>query len=170
MKRIIFILIILIISFVILIFYFGLEREKIYDTKDLIGKSIVKIDLNLLNENKIFNTAQLSKNNYTLINFWASWCAPCRKEHKHLIKLSRNIKILGINFKDKKSQANKFINKMGNPYYLIATDSDGKIGVDFGVYGIPETILIDKNLIIIKKYIGPINNQDVKKILKLIGE
>ena len=59
---------------------------------------------------------------------------------------------------------------MGNPYYLIATDSDGKIGVDFGVYGIPETILIDKNLVIIKKYIGPINNQDVKKILKLIGE
>ena len=151
MKRIIFILIILIISFIILIFYFGLEREKIYDTKDLIGKSIVKIDLNLLNENKIFNTAQLSKNNYTLINFWASWCAPCRKEHKHLIKLSRNIKILGINFKDKKSQANKFINKMGNPYYLIGTDSDGKIGVDFGVYGIPETILIDKNLVIIKK-------------------
>ena len=66
------------------------------------------------------------------------------------------------------SKANKFIKNLGNPYYLIASDSEGKKGVEFGVYGIPETILIDNNLIIKAKYIGPINGQDVKKILKLI--
>ncbi|OUW95267.1 MAG: hypothetical protein CBD97_03155 [Pelagibacteraceae bacterium TMED237] len=168
MKKKIIIIISCFALFVILVFSQGLKSNKIYDTKDLIGKSITEIDLELLNENKKFNTKDLSKNNFTLINFWASWCAPCRKEHKHLLELSKNIKILGINFKDEKSKANKFIKNLGNPYYLIASDSEGKKGVEFGVYGIPETILIDNNLIIKAKYIGPINGQDVKKILKLI--
>ena len=172
MKRIIFILIILIISFVILIFYFGLEREKIYDTKDLIGKKISTLDLKLLNDDKIFNTAELKKNNFTLINFWASWCAPCRKEHKHLISLSKtkNLKIIGINFKDEKSKANKFLKDLGNPFYLIASDANGKTSVSFGIYGIPETILVNKDLVIIKKYIGPIDEKDVKKIQKIVNE
>ena len=160
------------VSFIILVFYYGLNTEKIYDTEDLVGKPIPKIDLKLLNESKNFNTEELSKNNFTLINFFASWCGPCRKEHKHLINLSKNknIKIFGINLKDEKSQANKFLNKLGNPYYLIASDHDGKKAVHFGVFGIPETILIDNDLNIIKKYIGPIDDLDVKKILKLVGK
>jgi len=160
------------VSFIILVFYYGLNTEKIYDTEDLVGRPIPKIDLKLLNESKIFNTEELSKNNFTLINFFASWCGPCRKEHKHLINLSKNqnIKIFGINLKDKKSQANKFLNKLGNPYYLIASDHDGKKSVHFGVFGIPETILIDKDLNIIKKYIGPIDGLDVKTILRLTDE
>tara|TARA_B100002051_G_C16527804_1_gene531121 strand:- start:311 stop:826 length:516 start_codon:yes stop_codon:yes gene_type:complete len=170
MKKIILGSVVIIVSFVILVFYYGLKTEKIYQTKDLVGKSILKIDLKLLNDEKIFNTEELSKNDFTLINFWASWCAPCRKEHKHLMNLSKNIKILGINLKDEKSQANKFINKMGNPYYLIASDHDGKKAVHFGVYGIPETILVKKDLTIIKKYIGPIDSKDVKKILRLVGK
>ena len=171
MKKIILGLVVATVSFTILVFYYGLNTEKIYNTEDLIGKTILKIDLKLLNESKTFNTEELSKNDFTLINFFASWCGPCRKEHKHLINLSKNknIKILGINFKDEKSQANKFINKMGNPYYLIASDHDGKKSVNFGDYGIPETILVNKDLTVIKKYIGPIDNQDVKKILRLVG-
>tara|TARA_B100000029_G_scaffold195273_1_gene193394 strand:- start:372 stop:887 length:516 start_codon:yes stop_codon:yes gene_type:complete len=170
MKKIVLGFIIIIVSFTILIFYYGLKTKKVYDTEGLVGKPILKIDLELLNSEKIFNTEELRKNDFTLINFWASWCGPCRKEHKHLMNLSKNIKIFGVNVKDEKSQANKFINKMGNPYYLIASDHDGKKAVHFGVYGLPETILIKKDLIIIKKYIGPINGQDVKKILRLIGE
>tara|TARA_Y100001970_G_C14066982_1_gene767214 strand:- start:172 stop:687 length:516 start_codon:yes stop_codon:yes gene_type:complete len=170
MKKIILGSVVIIVAFVILVFYYGLKTEKIYQTKDLVGKSILKIDLKLLNDEKIFNTEELSKNDFTLINFWASWCGPCRKEHKHLMNLSKNIKILGINLKDEKSQANKFINKMGNPYYLIASDYDGKKAVHFGVYGIPETILVKKDLTIIKKYIGPIDSKDVKKILRLVGK
>ena len=81
----------------------------------------------------------------------------------------KNIKILGVNFKDKKSSADYFLKKLGNPYYLVTSDQDGKSSVFFGVYGIPETILIDKDLKIIKKYIGPIDNNDVKKILKIVG-
>ena len=163
---------VVVVSFIILVFYYGLNTEKIYDTEDLVGKPIPKIDLKLLNESKNFNTEELSKNNFTLINFFASWCGPCRKEHKHLINLSKNknIKIFGINLKDEKSQANKFLNKLGNPYYLIASDHDGKKAVHFGVFGIPETILIDNDLNIIKKYIGPIDDLDAKKILKLVGK
>ena len=96
MKKKIIIIISCFALFVILVFSQGLKSNKIYDTKDLIGKSITEIDLELLNENKKFNTKDLSKNNFTLINFWASWCAPCRKEHKHLLELSKNIKILKV--------------------------------------------------------------------------
>ncbi len=170
MKKTIFILSLVLSIFIILIFSLGLKTKKIYDTKNLIGKPISELDLTLLNENKIFNTKDLKKNDFTLINFWASWCAPCRKEHKHLIKLSNNnVKILGINFKDEKSKANQFINDLGNPFYILASDKNGKKSVSFGIYGIPETILIDENLNIIQKYIGPINDQDVKKILKKVN-
>ena len=156
--------------FVILVFSQGLKTNKVYDTKDLIGKPISEVSLNLLNKDISINTKDLKENNFTLINFWASWCAPCKREHKYLMKLSKNknLKILGINVKDKKTNANKFINELGNPYHLIAKDSDGKSSVYFGVYGIPETILIDKNLIIIKKVIGPLDNNDVKEILKVV--
>ena len=146
MKKIIFGLALVLILFVISIFALGLKTKKIYDTQDLIGKPISKVDLVLLNKDTNFNTQDLKKNNFTLINFWASWCAPCRKEHKHLIALSKNkdLKILGVNFKDTKSKANEFISELGNPYYLIAADTSGKKSLSFGIYGIPETILINK--------------------------
>ena len=171
MRKIILSLTIVLISLIILILFLGLKTKKIYDTKDIIGKPISKLELKILNENNNFNTADLRKNNFTLINFWASWCAPCKKEHKHLISLKKkNIKILGINFKDKTSNANEFLKKLGNPYYLIASDQEGKTSVSFGVYGIPETILVNKDLIIVKKYIGPLDENDVNKILEIVNK
>ena len=74
------------------------------------------------------------------------------------------------NFKDEKSKANKFLKDLGNPFYLIASDANGKTSVSFGIYGIPETILVNKDLVIIKKYIGPIDEKDVKKIQKIVNE
>ena len=91
-------------------------------------------------------------------------------EHKYLIRIrenSQNLKILGINFKDKENEAIKFMSEFGNPYYLSGKDPDGRTSINFGIYGIPESILIDKNLKIIKKFIGPINQEDYKTILKL---
>ena len=171
MRKIILSLTIVLISLIILILFLGLKTKKIYDTKDIIGKPISKLELKILNENNNFNTADLRKNNFTLINFWASWCAPCKKEHKHLISIKKkNIKILGINFKDKTSNANEFLKKLGNPYYLIASDQEGKTSVSFGVYGIPETILVNKDLIIVKKYIGPLDKNDVNKILEIVNK
>ncbi len=119
----------------------------------------------------LFNTQNLSKNDFTLINFWASWCGPCRKEHKNLIHLSQkvNLKILGINFKDDLKKAKIFLDELGNPYYILAFDKDGKKSINFGVYGIPETILINSDLVILKKYIGPIDINDIKEIKKITG-
>ena len=111
-----------------------------------------------------------NKGNIMIINFWASWCPPCRKEHQFLMLLQSEsqIKILGINFKDKKSNALTFLKELGDPYNYSASDPEGRTSIKLGIYGIPESILIDKDLKIIKKYIGPIGNQEYKEIIKII--
>ena len=159
----------LIPAIILLLFFSGLNNENKYDTRTLIGKKIDHFELKGLDGN-IINSNQLLNNKYTLVNFWASWCAPCKKEHKHLMSLSTNssLKILGVNFKDKKDNAMKFLEDLGNPYYYLAEDKQGKQSVKFGIYGIPESILIDSNLQVIKKFVGPINLTDYNQILKII--
>ena len=106
------------------IFLFSLNRIEVYDTKNLIGQNINKFQLDsFYNNKKKINDELLKKNEYTLINFWASWCAPCRAEHKYLMKIkekSNKLKILGVNFKDKEKDAKKFMEEFGNPYYFLA--------------------------------------------------
>ena len=149
--------------------YFSLKNDKIYKTESIIGKKISEVELTLFNDG-IFNTKEISNYKYTLINFWASWCAPCRKEHKNLMKLSKikNLKIVGINFRDNSTNAKEFLKEMGNPFFILTKDPKGKKSVDFGVYGIPETILVNQDLVILKKYIGPLNIKDVNEIKKII--
>ncbi len=170
MRKIIFLSVSVFFSIIILVFFNSLKTNKIYDTEDLTGKKIPIVELELLNKNKKINVKDFKQNQFTLINFFASWCGPCRKEHKYLIDLSENtnIKIIGINFKDKKNNANNFLKKLGNPYHIVTKDDDGKKSVNFGVYGIPETILINSDLIILKKYIGPIDEKEVKEIKNII--
>ena len=157
---------------ILIIFYFSLGNDRVYETRDVIGKNIGKIDLELFNTQESFNTEELTKNEFTIINFWASWCGPCRREHKYLVDLSKNnkLKILGVNFKDNKKEANKFLNELGNPYFLLVSDPKGKKSISFGVYGIPETILVNSKLIILKKYIGPLNHKDVNEIKRLVNK
>ena len=158
------------LGFILFLFYLGLSSNPQYETKNLVGKKIVSFELeSLLGDNKI-NNEDLKKNNYTLINFWASWCGPCRLEHKYLILLSKNqhLKILGVNFKDKKNSALEFLHELGNPYYNIAKDNQGKASIAFGIYGIPESILIDNDLKVIKKFVGPISVNNYKTIIKLL--
>ena len=149
--------------------YFSLKNDKIYKTESIIGKKISEVELTLFNDG-IFNTKEISNYKYTLINFWASWCAPCRKEHKNLMKLSKikNLKIVGINFRDNSTNAKEFLKEMGNPFFILTKDPKGKKSVNFGVYGIPETILVNQDLVILKKYIGPLNIKDVNEIKKII--
>ena len=149
----------------------GLNKDTNYNTNFLTGKKISNINLEYFDENKFYTEDDLKKNNYTLINFWASWCAPCRDEHPLLIQLSKekNLKLLGINFKDKKKQAILFLNNLGNPYDFLTKDELGKNSVKLGIYGIPESILVNKDLVILKKFIGPLSIEDFKSIIEIIN-
>ena len=170
MKKINYIIVSILFSFLFIILYFSLGNQRVYDTKDLIGKKISEVEINLFQSSGTINTKEFIKNEFTIINFWASWCGPCRKEHPNLVRLSRikNLKIVGINFKDDKENAKSFLKENGNPFDILTEDKDGKNSVNFGVYGIPETILIDSELKILKKYIGPLNIKEVNEIRKIV--
>ena len=165
------VLIILFLIFVISIFYISLKRDTSYNTSSLINKELPKFEISFFNEKKFYKNNDLKKNNYTLINFWASWCVPCRTEHPILMKLSqeKNLKIFGVNFKDKKIHADQFLKELGNPYAFIGKDINGKQSVRFGIYGIPESILINKNLLIMKKFVGPLSSDDLSQIVEIIN-
>ena len=171
MQKIIKSLIVLLLIFTLLVFYNSLNRETNYSTDYLVGNKLAKINLKSFQDNKIYTSEDFKKSRYTLINFWASWCAPCRIEHPYLMQLSKekNLKILGVNFKDKRINASKFLNELGNPYYYMAKDTTGKQSVNFGIYGIPESILINNETIILKKFVGPLNEQNLIDIKEIIN-
>jgi cytochrome c biogenesis protein CcmG/thiol:disulfide interchange protein DsbE len=94
-----------------------------------------------------------------LLNVWASWCFACRSEHPHLVELSRQklVPIYGLNYKDERADALRWLQQFGDPYTVSAHDLDGRVGLDYGVYGVPETFLIDRDGVIRHKHIGPLN-------------
>ena len=171
MQKIIKITIIFLLIFILGIFFLSLNKSSNYNTESLVGNKLGEIELASFEDDSIFTNEDFKKNSFTLINFWASWCAPCRIEHPQLMELSKenNIKILGINFKDKKINALKFLKDLGDPYEYLTRDSNGKQSVNFGIYGIPESILIDNKLTIIKKFVGPLTKQDLNNIKEIIN-
>ena len=171
MKKIIKISIIFLLIFILGTFFLSLNKSSNYNTESLVGNKLGEIELVSFQDDSIFTNDDFKKNSFTLINFWASWCAPCRIEHPQLMELSKenNIKILGVNFKDKKINALKFLKDLGDPYEYLTRDSNGKQSVNFGIYGIPESILIDNKLTIIKKFVGPLTKQDLNNIIEIIN-
>ena len=170
MQKIIKTTIIFLLIFILGIFFLSLNKSSNYNTESLVGNKLGEIELVSFGDDSIFTNDDFKKDSFTLINFWASWCAPCRIEHPQLMELSKenNIKILGVNFKDKKINALKFLEELGNPYDYLAKDNNGKQSVNFGIYGIPESILIDSKFNILKKIIGPLNEKDIKEIKEII--
>ena len=162
--------IIIIFSLIFIIFYKGLEDSNIYtpdinvkndipkfDTKDFFSGENLKSS-NIFESDKIY-----------LLNIWSSWCVPCRQEHSFLMNLSleNKIKIIGMNYKDKKINAENFLKELGNPFKEIFIDLDGTIAIEWGAYGVPESFLIYNNKII-KKYVGPLNQELIHEIRLLI--
>jgi len=106
-----------------------------------------------------------------LLNVWASWCVSCREEHPVLVKFAqtRAAPIIGLNYKDQPADAKAWLREFGDPYALSITDTNGRVGIDYGVYGVPETFLIDRAGIIRYKQIGPITQEALdQKIMPLI--
>jgi cytochrome c biogenesis protein CcmG/thiol:disulfide interchange protein DsbE len=102
-----------------------------------------------------------------LLNVWASWCASCREEHPIINTMAGNkaVTIIGLNYKDEPDAAKNWLTTFGNPYHDSIMDRDGRIGLDWGVYGVPETFVIDKHGIVRYKHTGPVRAQDVQEIL-----
>ena len=168
--KFIFILIIFLISFYVL--FKGLDTTNYYSPEQTLEiNSNIESKL-LYSEEKVTLNQLLDKNNLSIINIWASWCLPCREEHPYLVKLKNvsNINLIGINYKDNKSNAKKFLKELGNPYSNVMIDEKGTNSIELGAYGVPETIVLDnKSKKIIKKYIGPLDDtrlQEINEILK----
>lgn len=108
-----------------------------------------------------------------MLNVWASWCVSCRAEHPILMDFARTntIPVVGLNYKDGRDDGIKWLRDFGNPYQMSAFDNDGRVGIDFGVYGVPETFIIDKKGVIRMKHIGPLTPDAITtKIMPLIKE
>jgi cytochrome c biogenesis protein CcmG/thiol:disulfide interchange protein DsbE len=139
----------------------------------LIGKPAPQFQLPLLSEpQKTFASGEMAGKVWAL-NVWASWCVACREEHETLLDLSKTgvLPIYGLNYKDERKDGLPWLEKMGNPYVLSIHDFDGRLGIDYGVYGVPETFIIDKRGIIRYKQIGPVTPELVKeKILPLAAK
>jgi cytochrome c biogenesis protein CcmG/thiol:disulfide interchange protein DsbE len=114
-----------------------------------------------------FSTATL-KGHVSVVNVFASWCIPCRDEHPVLeqLKAETGVALYGINQKDAPEQAAAFLASLGDPYDAVGADSDGRVSIDFGVYGVPETFVVDKNGVIAFKFVGPMSAKDMETVLK----
>ena len=114
-----------------------------------------------------FTVEDLAASDVVLVNFWASWCAPCRAEHPQLVTLAgEGVKIYGVNYKDDPAKAQKFLDDLGNPFARLVADDSGRTGLDWGLYGVPETFIIDGNGIVVKRFAGPITAGILEKIIK----
>ncbi len=139
----------------------------------LIGKPAPQFELPQVYEpQKTFSSKEMNGKVW-LLNVWASWCVSCREEHPTLLELSRSkaVPLYGLDYKDERSDGITWLKQAGDPYILSVFDHDGRLGIDFGVYGVPETFVIDKRGIIRYKQIGPLTPEALKgKILPMVAE
>jgi len=139
----------------------------------LIDKPAPKFQLNQLHEPEKIMSSDDNIGKVWMLNVWASWCVACRDEHPLLVQLANSgiIPIYGLNYKDERNTALQWLKRYGDPYAISIVDIDGKVGIDYGVYGVPETYVIDKKGIIRHKQIGPVTVDSLEKtILPLIKE
>lgn len=147
---------------------FGLNREnKDHLPSTFIDKPAPATELEPLLAGKPGLPADLADGKVKLVNIWASWCGPCRVEHPFLMALAEEgVEIYGFNYKDTPDQAKQFLSQLGDPYTQVGQDQSGRAGIEWGVYGVPETFVINGEGRIIYKHIGPIQNRDVSQKIR----
>jgi len=161
------------VIFIILIVFLGigLTRDPSLVPSPLIDKQLPEFSLEQVkNMDETLSSVDLH-GQVSLLNVWASWCVACRSEHPVLLKLARSglVNIYGLNYKDQRDDAIRWLDYYGDPYTTSAYDHTGKIGIEYGVYGVPETFVIDKKGFIRYKHIGPVTDEILeKKILPII--
>lgn len=163
-----------VIFIILAVFLFkGLSLDPREVPSPLVGKPAPTFSLPQLQAPDKKFSPQDMKGKVWLLNVWASWCVSCVQEHPILVELARQniVPIYSLDYKDKSADALNWLNNKGNPYVLTVSDTDGRVGIDYGVYGVPETYVIDKQGIIQYKQIGPVTPQNLQeKILPLVAE
>jgi len=157
---------------ILLVFFYLLiiERNPSELTSNLLNKNVPKFESESLLKNKNFISSEEFGNEIVLVNFFATWCKPCRDEHKYIKRFSneKKIRVVGINYKDNSKKTSEWLKKLGNPYSDIPIDKNGRIAIDWGVYGIPETFVVNSKGIIKYRHVGPITKKVYRKINLLI--
>ncbi|MEL6643954.1 MAG: DsbE family thiol:disulfide interchange protein [Pseudomonadota bacterium] len=142
-------------------FYFGMQREDPDALPSvLIGQPAPAMTLTPLGSEPTFSVEDLSQPGVKLVNYWASWCGPCRVEHPNIQALAdEGIPVYGVNYKDDPAKAQAFLEELGNPYVAIGADNAGRTGLDWGLYGVPETFVIDGDGNVVLRFAGPITQR-----------
>jgi len=152
--------------------YRGLSLDPKLVPSPLVGKPVPAFTLTRLDNPAATISDADFRGKVTLLNVWATWCVSCRREHETLVQLAKTgqVEIIGLNYKDDREAANRWLAQLGNPYVANAFDSDGRVGIDWGVYGAPETFIIDREGIIRHKHIGPLTDEIIQEeILPLVA-
>jgi cytochrome c biogenesis protein CcmG/thiol:disulfide interchange protein DsbE len=153
--------------------FIGLSRDPSEIPSPLLDKPAPAFNLpQLADPQRSFKSEEM-RGKVWLLNVWASWCEACRDEHPVLLELARTrvVPIYGLNYKDERSDALNWLEEFGDPYTMILVDADGRVGIDYGVYGVPETFVIDRNGVIRYKQIGPVTEEALKnRIIPLVKE
>lgn len=162
-------------AFIILIIFLavGLTKDPRKLPSPFIGKAAPAFSLPLLHEQKKIFSPGLMLGKVWILNVWASWCVSCRAEHHVLNELvkSNKVNLIGLNYKDEVADARRWLSRYGDPYQHSVSDVEGLVGIDWGVYGVPETFIIDKQGIVRLKHTGPVSKQNViEEIIPLLNK
>lgn len=154
----------------VLLFVFGLHNDPKLVPSPFIDKPLPVFTLPALRDGSAPLASDIMKGEVALLNVWATWCLPCRQEHPLLVDLagSSNVKIYGLNYKDVRADAIAWLEKLGDPYQQVFFDEQGDTGIDLGVYGVPETFVLDAQGIVRYKHIGPLSADTLRDVIQPI--
>ena len=149
-----------------------IERNPLELPSNLLDKNVPNFEAESLLKNENFVSSKEFGNEIILVNFFATWCGPCRDEHIYIKRFAneKGIRVIGINYKDSSGNAIEWLKNLGNPYSDVPVDKNGRIAIDWGVYGIPETFIVNSKGIIKYRHVGAITKKIYKKINLLIRE
>lgn len=151
-----------------MLFLLGMNRENPNELPSaLVGKQAPAIAVSPFSNMEMITDADLRTGEMRLVNFWASWCGPCRVEHPNLMALqAEGIQILGVNYKDQPGNAERFLAELGDPYAKGGADTSGRMALEWGVYGVPETYLIDGDGNVVLRIAGPVTQREIEERLR----
>jgi len=147
--------------FIVVFLYFSLDSTSNKLPSPLLGKMFPNVEAKDFYSNESVLLSGLFTDNISLVNVWASWCVTCRQEHQMMMKIAnnKNLQLIGINYKDTRTDGKRYLEMMGNPFDVIVFDPSGKLGLDLGVYATPETFLVNQKGLILYKHVGAIDSK-----------